>query len=170
MKKNWRGLMKVLNIQHIRNNKVLYEEQNILNTLHGGGEEYILRVCFMNLDISSAYYLGMDNRSAIDVDDTLSTIAALEPDGNGYVRSTLSSASSFTLTTNTSGNHQVNSPIITFRATALDWTRSVKNLFLSTSSDSSGYLLASATLASTLPMTAGDMINVRLGLALRNCP
>ena len=170
MKDNWRGLMKVLEIQHIRNGKVIYEEKNILNTLHTEGEEFLLRLAFLSLTVPTAYYIGLDNRSTIAVGDTLSTVSAVEPSTNGYLRVPASPGSDFSLTLNDSGNNQVNTPIVTFRSNPGDWNRPVQNLFLCTSSDNSGYLIASAELSASLDMDAGDMINMRLGLALRNCP
>ena len=171
MKDNWRGLMKVLYIQHLRNGKVIYEEKNILNTLHTEGEEFLLRLAFLSLTVPIAYYIGLDNRSTIAIGDTLSTVSAVEPTStNGYLRVPAAPGSDFSLTLNDSGNNQVNTPIVTFRSNPGDWNRPVANLFLGTSSDDSGYLIATAQLSASLTMTAGDMVNMRLGLALRNCP
>jgi hypothetical protein len=163
-------LMKVLFVQHIRNNKIIYEERNILNTLHTEGEEFLLRVAFLSLSVPSAYYIGLDNRSTIAVGDDLTTVNAVEPSSNGYLRVSAAPGSNFTLTLNDSGNNQINTSIVTFRATSGNWNRPVKNIFLCTSSDNSGYLIASAQLSETITMTAGDMVNMRLGLALSNCP
>ena len=171
MKDNWRGLMKVLYIQHLRNGKVIYEEKDILNTLHIEGEELLLRIAFLSLIVPTAYYIGLDNRASLAVDDTLSTVSAVEPTAtNGYLRVAASPGTDFSLTINGSGNNQVNTPIITFRSNPGDWNRPVQNLFLASSSDDSGYLIASAQLSASLDMNAGDMVNLRLGLALRNCP
>ena len=150
---------------------MIYEEKNILNTLHIGGEEFLLSVAFLSLTVPTAYYIGLDNRGSIAAGDTLATVSAVEPTAtNGYLRVSASPGGDFTLTLNDSGNNQINTPIVTFRASGGNWNRSVRNLFLSTSSDNSGYLLATAQLSSSITMTDGDMVNMRLGLALSNCP
>ena len=48
MNKNWHGLMKIVEIQHICNGEVVWEEKNILNTFHNGGELFVLSCCFDN--------------------------------------------------------------------------------------------------------------------------
>jgi hypothetical protein len=167
MNNKWHGLMKVLEIQHLRNGKILYQEKNILNTLHVEGEEFLLSVCFLGLSVPSAYYLGLDNRTTIAASDTLAGITS-EPSGGGYVRATATPPGDFSLSLTDAGNNQIISPIVTFRATGA-WT-TVSNLFLATTSDSSGYLLGSAALSESLNMISGDMVNMRLGLALKDCP
>ena len=43
---NWNGIMKVLEIKHWRNNKIIWERKNIRNILHEEGEGFILSAAF----------------------------------------------------------------------------------------------------------------------------
>lgn len=164
--KNWRGIMKILELQHIRNGKVIHEEKNILNTLHVGGELFLLSCCFDN-DGSMPpenYYLGLDNRSAIATADLIDDLSD-EPVGSGYLRQPVSSDGGFT-TEIVNNIYRATGEIVTFSATGSGWGP-VKNIFMSTS-ESGGILIASSPLSSTLTAVAGDSITMRMALTLRD--
>lgn len=167
MKKDWHGLVKILEIQHIRDGKVIWEEKNLHNTLHVGGELFILTCCFDN-DGSlppANYYFGLDNRSSVTADDLMTDLVD-EPSTNGYLRAAVSSAGQFTVDV-LSGVYRATSQIVTFSATGGGWGP-VSNLFLATTTDDSGILIASTPLSNTITLTNGDAINMRMALALQD--
>lgn len=161
--------MKVLEITHFSaDGKVLYYENEIHNTLHATGEQFILGVLFQGLELPESYYLGLDNRATIDVDDTMTTISTSgEPTANSYERQ-FADAANFSLITNDSGNAQANSPIVTFQALGGSWGP-VRNLFLTNESANDGYLIASVALSEQITVSDGEVVNMRLGMALRDC-
>ncbi len=167
MKKDWHGLVKILEIQHIRNGKVIWEDKNLLNTLHIGGEMFILNCCFDNPGTfpPAFYYFGLDDRSTIDPDDLITDLVD-EPNGNGYLRAAVASTGQFTVDI-LGGIYRATSQIVTFSATGTGWGP-VKNLFMTTSADNSGILIASNPLSNTITLTNGDAVNMRMALALQN--
>lgn len=169
MRKDWRGLMKILEIQHVRNGEVIWEDKNLLNTLHVGGELFVLACCFDNDRTlpPANYYFGLDDRAAISANDLMTDLSN-EPVGNGYLRAAVSSNAQFTIDL-LSGVYRASSQIVTFSATGGGWGP-VKNLFLTTRSDNAGILIASSPLSSPLSLTSGDAINMRMALALHDTP
>jgi hypothetical protein len=179
MKKNWHGLVKILEIQHIRDGKVIWEDKNIYNTLHIGGEAYILTCAFSN-DRSippTNYYFGLDNRAEISVDDLITDLVD-EPVGGGYLRQPISpiaaspaigepAISEFSIE-DVNDIYRATSKIITFYATTSTGWGPVKNLFLATTVNNSGILIASNKLTSPVVLTGGDFVNMRMGLSLRD--
>ena len=113
MNKNWNGIMKVLEVQHIRNNKVIWEDVNLYNMLHGEGQKLILEAVFAGGSIPSSYYMGLDNRGTLAVEDTLESLLA-EPSLNGYSRDTISSETDFIVAAEESGNYKAQSVLLTF--------------------------------------------------------
>lgn len=168
---NWNGLLKIIDVKHIRNGKVIWEQQNVYNTLHQDGEEFMLRAVFQggpveNPTIPENYYLGLDNRQLVTIDDTISDLVG-EPAGSGYQRQAVSSETDFAI--NFENDHFVaTSPIVAFQATVGSWGP-VSNLFITDQNDDSGYLIATATLNSGIEVVAGDSVTMRIGLQLREC-
>jgi hypothetical protein len=167
MNKNWRGIMKVLEVQHIRNNKVIWEDHDLYNMLHAEGQEIILNAVFAEGAIPTAYYLGLDNRATLAVVDNLASLVA-EPSTNSYSRFTASSSSDFTISAVTSGDFKAQSVLLTFIAAGGGWGP-VKNLFMSSSSDNAGKLISSVALSESLTLVDGDIINLRINLSLTDC-
>lgn len=171
-KKNWHGLLEIIEIKHIRDGKILWEDGGIKNTLHTSGEEFILKALFSeDVDIPSSYYFGLDNRSTIAVADVMSDITN-EPTSNGYARQTLNSTDDFTFEI-IGGVNRARSSALTFTASGGDWGP-IKNLFMSNISqsedDSSGYLISSASIGTSRIVEAGDAISMRMAISLKNCP
>ena len=171
MKKDWHGIMKILDIQH-RDAKgnLLWEDHNIHNLLHLDGEEFLLRATFQggqdNTVIPEYYYLGMDNRLVVDSEDTMEDIIG-EPAGSGYERQPVHSQTDFAI--NFEQNHFVaTSPIVAFQATTGTWGP-VSNLFISDTNDTSGYLIATAVLTTAIEVNSGDSVTARIGMQLRDC-
>lgn len=169
MRKDWHGLVKILEVQHVRNGEVIWEDKNLLNTLHFGGELFVLTCCFDNDGTfpPANYYFGLDNRATISVDDLITDLSD-EPVGNGYLRASVSSQGQFVVDI-LSGVYRATSQIVTFSASGSGWGP-VKNLFLATTSDNSGILIATSPLSSPVTLTSGDAINMRMALALQDVP
>lgn len=172
LRKNWHGIMKIVEIIHKNSyGKVLYYEQDIFNLLHNDGEEFLLRAAFTGGQTSDVipdnYYLGLDARVEPAAVDTMDDLVA-EPIGNGYARQAIASSGDFAI--NFESNHFIaTSPIVAFEATSNSWGP-VRNLFLTTEIDSSGYLISTATLSSPLTLDIGDSVTMRIGMKLRECP
>lgn len=174
---NWHGIMKVEHIQHLRNGEVIWENKNLNNILHSDGEEFILRAAFTGGSVSSvipdSYYLGLDNRSVYDVDDTITSLIG-EPTGNGYARQTLSSSGDLTVSQE-SGHFRATSKIVAFRAEGGSWGP-VSNLFLTDLESDEGYLISTVSLSGDpdepifITVADGDQITLRLALTLRDYP
>lgn len=162
--------MKLLEVVHLDVNKnVISKQHNILNMLHRTGEQYILNSAFIGSK-PDFFYFGLDGRTTLAAIDTMVTISnnGNEPTINGYSRVAVSSSNAFSL--NLSSEHYVATcPVISFSATGGSWGP-VKNLFLTTASDNTGILIASAPLSQNTTLSAGDTLNVRLGLSLRDIP
>lgn len=174
MKSNWRGLVKVLEFTHLDvDGSIISQKKNLYNLIHSDGDEYMLRALFdggpTNTYIPQFYYFGLDNRNTPDEGDNMLTILSFggEPTTNGYVRALAGSSSSFSFTVESDINYAV-SPIISFTATSGSWGP-VKNLFLTTEIDYDGYLISSTPLGSSTTVEAGQIINMRLSLSLRDC-
>jgi len=174
MKKDWHGILIVDEFKVTRDDKVLYQAENLHNILHLGGESQILSALFVggpgpaiNPYIPSIYYLGLDNRSALAVTDTLSNLSG-EPASGGYNRQPVSSTTGFTIVTEGT-TVKAKSGVIVFSSIGSSWGP-VKNMFLTNiSSGTAGILYSSVPLGSNVVVTAGDTVSVRFSMALRNC-
>jgi len=169
MRKDWHGLVKILEVQHVRNGEVIWEQKNLLNTLHVGGELFVLTCCFDNDGTlpPANYYFGLDNRATISTDDLMTDLSD-EPVGNGYLRAAVASSGQFTVDI-LSGVYRATGQIVTFSASGGGWGP-VSNLFLTTRSDNDGILIATSALSSAVTLTAGDAINMRMALSLQDIP
>lgn len=167
MRKDWQGLVKILEIQHLRNGKIIWEDKNIYNTFHIGGEMYMLACCFDNPGNFPPpfYYFGLDSRETISSSDLITDISG-EPSGNGYLRSSISSSDQFIIDV-VEGVYRATSQIITFNSTGSGWGP-VNNIFLATTIDNSGVLISSNALSSPLTLENTDSISMRVGLSLRD--
>lgn len=179
MRKDWHGILKILEIQQVRNNEIIWEHKNLYNMLHAEGEAYFLEVLFRNPNDGTLppefYYLGLDNRGSSDVEDTMADILD-EPVGSGYSRQVVSSKpdqyTGWTITAGQTGNVTYNKAlgsIITFNAAGGTWGP-VTMLFLTDKANNSGNLISTVALASEVYMEDGDALNLRMALSLRDCP
>jgi hypothetical protein len=173
MRKDWNGLVKILEIEYIdTNGKILWSQRNLYNVFHTAGEQFVLSAVFSggvnNTIIPYNYYFGLDNRTTISAGDTMGTITN-EPSSNGYARIPLSSTGVFTVSLPTGGTHyRADGPIISFVALGGSWGP-VSNLFLTTQSDNTGVLIASVPLTQTVTINTGEAVNMRMGLTLKDC-
>ena len=164
--------MKVLTIQHLRNDKVIWEQQDIRNLLHLSGEQFVLQAAFtggqVNNVIPSHYYLGLDDRSTINPQDNMTSLVG-EPVGHGYTRQAISSSGDFTVVFGSINHYQAISPIIAFQAIGGSWGP-VQNLFLTNRADNGGALISSVQLAIPVTVQDADSITIRIAMSLRDCP
>lgn len=167
MRKDWHGLMKIIEAQHIRDGKVIWEAKNLYNLLHAGGELFFLTCCFENDGTfpPDQYYFGLDNRPSLSVDDMMTDLVD-EPIGNGYLRQSVSSSSGFTIDI-VNNVYRASSQIIVFSATTGSWGPAT-TLFLTTRSDNDGVLLASAPLSNEISLESGDSFSMRMSLSLKD--
>jgi hypothetical protein len=167
----WNGIMKILEISHLnKDGKILWQDTNILNLLHKEGEEFILRAVFTGGQVSTIipenYYLGLDNRSIVDAEDSLDDLIS-EPLTGGYERQEISSSGDFAVILE-NNNFIASSPIVAFRATSGTWGP-ISNLFITDKADNSGSLISTATLSSAITVEIGNSVTMRIGMQLRDC-
>jgi len=162
---NWGGILKIIEIEHVRDSKVIWSQKDLRNLLHDKGEELLLHCCFNN-DGSyppSNYFFGLDNRATISKQNDIYSILE-EPTGGGYSRRSVPSNGEFSIE-ESNGGYRATSSIMTFSATGGGWGP-VKNMFMSTSSDDSGILVSSVALSQEVTLISGDAINLRMSLSL----
>lgn len=169
-------LLRILEVQHIKDNEVIWEAFNIPNTLHLGGEQFMISALFRSaagISVPSFYYIGMDNRSTVSITDNMGSLTT-EPASNGYSRQAVSSATGFiieefTVSGDTSGiqHWRARSQILAFTATGGSWGP-VSNVFLTNRNDNGGYLISTASLGTTRTVGAGETLNFRFALNLIN--
>ena len=170
-KKDWHGIMKILEVRHIDcQGNVISQYNNLHNLLHQEGEEFLLRAVFVGGRVSDVipdfYYLGLDNRQAVGVSDTIDDLVG-EPAGGGYERQAVSSDGDFAI--NLEQDHFLaTSPIVAFRATTGSWGP-VSNLFLTSASDASGSLISTVVLPSAISLDSGQSVTMRIGMSLTEC-
>jgi hypothetical protein len=169
--KNWRGIMKIDDIQHRDvDGSVIWEDKNLHNLLHLEGEEFLLRAAFTGGTVSDVipenYYAGLDARDDIEFGDSMTDISG-EPSSSGYARQAISSSGDFTVQF-AGGNFSAISPIIVFLAIGGGWGPA-SNLFFTDKEDNSGELISSTALSSPITLTAGQSITLRIRMLLRDC-
>lgn len=164
-KNNWKGILKIIEVEHIRNSKILWRQEEIYNQLHSKGELFLLNCCFNNNGTypPGSYLFGLDNRTSISKNDEIEDLQG-EPSGNGYNRQTRSSNGGFTVELHNE-IYRASSNIMTFYATGSGWGP-VKNIFLTTSVESEEILISSAALSQSISLVDGDSINLRMALSL----
>jgi hypothetical protein len=162
-------LLKIDSIEHVDSDgSILWSNKDVLNVLHLNGELFLLSLAFntaSEIEVPSSYYLGLDARDTIDIEDELTEITN-EPTTNGYTRQAVSSLNGFDVELN-GNNFRAVSGVVTFSASGGTWGP-VTNLFLSTSSTSSGYLISSVELGSSRTLLDGQSITMRFSLGLQN--
>ncbi len=162
-------LLRIDDIQHLdKNRNTLWQQGNIDNLLHIGGQFFLLNLAFNTSEeifVPANYYLGLDNRANIQVDDIFSSLSA-EPTQNGYVRQTVNSLNGFSVEHDGS-LYRATSGSVTFSASGGSWGPII-NLFIGTTSGNSGYLISSATFDTPRTLTDGESITMRISIALKS--
>lgn len=169
---HWSGLLKILEVQQIRNGKIIWEKQNLRNLLHYEGELFILQAAFTggqnSTIIPENYYLGLDNRTTLALADNIGSLSG-EPISNGYARQPVSSSGDFVVAReNLSSHYSATCPIVIFQASGGSFGP-VRNLFLTDKDDNTGKLISSIALESALTVAAGDSVRMRIAMMLKDC-
>ncbi len=173
-------LMRILEIKHIRDGKVIWENYNIPNVFHLQGEEFLLNATFTGGPVANPvipinYFFGLDNRTETEIvrDQNISGLIA-EPITNGYARKAVSSTTGFTVSFNEEFNQfRAVSGILVFQGIGPAPNQNswgpVQSLFI-TNGDvgDATALIATAHLGTTIIVKSGDSISARMSLGLRN--
>lgn len=160
-----------------KNNKVRYKQQNIKNTFHQQGEEYILNALFKGSEnlVVNGYWIGLDTRQTINRTDTLASVIG-EPviQGNNYFRQNVPFVNWQITDPNASATtpyYAKSGPII-FSALNSGWN-SVSNIFLSTTNETNcssasciGKLISTAALGTTVSVAAGESVVMEMSISL----
>ncbi len=164
--KEWKGLMKVLEIKHTDSEgNVLYCEKDIRNLIHYTGEQFVLGSLFGGQELPEKYYIGLDSRTSLSASTSISGLSGFEPTTSGYARQSVNSGN-FSVVSDESG-WQANSPILLFGAVGGSWGP-VKNIFMATGLGYSGssVLISSASLSRDVTVNAGEVVSMRMAMAL----
>lgn len=132
--------------------------------LHTEGLQYLLEVAFSEeQSVPANFYVGLATDASLNESDGLSDLT--EVSGTGYSRQTVASNNTDITSASTGTNdRKVTTKEVTFTATGT-WT-GAKTVFLATSSDGSGKLIASAALSATRTLESGDTLTVSLEIDL----
>jgi len=127
------------------------------NMLHDEGEQFFCQVLFTEeASVPSAYYLGLDNRTSLAESDTLASLSG-EPSGNGYSRQAVNSdATDFTISQE-GGDYQAKTKTVTFTASGGS-IGPVTKMFMATSADGTGKLIASRALSQERTLADGESL------------
>jgi hypothetical protein len=149
--------------------ELLWKKENLHNMLHNDGEEFIINVLFGGAAVPDFYYFGLDNRSSLNITDTMASVVN-EPSVNGYARQKIASGASTDNTSQftilTESPYTAQSSILFFSANNSGSWGPVSNLFMTNKSDGSGYLISSVPLSTTTTVATGTSIYVRMGFQL----
>ncbi len=168
--KKWPGIMKIKYVEH-RDcvGELINRQENIRNTLHSGGEAFLIQAAFIGGPVSSVipdtYFIGLDNRESVAIADEMADIVG-EPATGGYARNEVSSTDEFSLVYS-NGLYSAVSPVLTFRSTSASWGPCA-NVFLAAEIDDEMTLLATAVLGQPISLGIGETITMRLSLQIRD--
>lgn len=151
---------------------VLWKRENLKNLFHLDGEEFILKALFNggndpNEFIPDEYYFGLDNRSTIALDDSMTSLVS-EPTTFGYARQSLSSIDGFTVLEVSADVIRAQSVILIFQANGGTWGP-VANLFMTDEAGSGGFLISSVATGSTFTVEDGQAVSLRMTFGLQDC-
>ncbi len=141
------------------NNDTIWIATNLKNMLHLDGQKFISQVLFNGLAIPSNYYIGLDNRTTVNVGDILASIVS-EPSTNGYNRKAVNAQSGFTVSYSTNKWRALSGNIV-FNATGGSWGP-VKNAFLT----AGGFLISTIVLPIETTLTNGQYFSFRMRFSL----
>lgn len=168
-KGNMKRLMTILEIKHYDKNKnVIWEAYNIPNVVHDEGEKFFLQALFRTDDnqVPVNYYCGLDNRSSPGFSDTFMNVEG-EPTTFEYERQEINSSLGFSISLNEFNVFQATTGVLSFSATGGRWGP-IKNVFLTTSFDNTGVLIATSSLDGTHYVDDGQALSLRFALTLRD--
>lgn len=151
-------------IKHIRDGKVLWEEE-VHNDLLDEGEQNMLQVYFRDEQLPVSFYLRLAYDSIRET-DTLSNIEN-EPSTGGYTAQTLErSTVGFPTLEKHEGDYRVVSKLITFTASG-GVIGPVNVMYLATTTDNTGILVASISMSVARTLQSGDFLQVTIKIKLK---
>jgi hypothetical protein len=132
--------------------------------LHTEGLQYLLEVGFTEEQSAPAnFYIGLCTDASLAEDASLGD--QTEVTGTGYARQTVASDNvDITSATTGTADRKVTTKEVTF--TASDTWDGANTVFMATSNDDSGKLLASAPLSTTRTLGNGDTLTVSIEIDL----
>lgn len=161
------------NVRSVCNHGGIHEEWSeelIPNIFHDEGEEYLVKVAFTEeTAVPANHYIGLDDRASLAEGDTLTTVNATEPSGNGYARVAVATDNVDYTATQPAGNWQVASKTVTFTASGgpIPAAGVVDNMFLcDQASGTAGDLYASVALSTSRTILDGDSLNVDITIEI----
>lgn len=150
-------------IKLLRDGKVIWETSK-KNSLTNAGERSILNTYFKNIEAPTTFYVRLCG-GYIGVNDTLASIKG-EPSGSGYAAQQVERSSvGFPKLELIDGDYRLVSKTVSFSATS-QWNP-VNYLFLATTSDNSGILIAGLNLETEKVLLSGDILQVAFKIRLR---
>lgn len=132
--------------------------------LHTEGLQHLLEVVFSGeQNVQANFYIGLATDASLAEDAALSDIT--EVSGTGYAREVVASDNiDFTSASVGTNDRKVTTKTVTFTAGGT-WT-GAKTVFLATSNDSSGKLIASIPLSQTRILNDGDTLDLAIAMYL----
>lgn len=166
MSKPWNGLVKLIELKIVDlEGNVLFKKENINNVLQYEGQTLILSCMFGSETVPTDYYVGLDNRSVVNVSDTMANIQ-LEPSGYGYARQSLTRNSNFDI--QSSEPPKALSSTITFSATGGSYTAT--DMFLCTvQTGDSGKLISTVQFGTTITVSPTNLVSMKFAMVLNGC-
>lgn len=153
-----KGMHTIWNIRCFdKDGNLKWEEGGARNIFHDEGEQFILEVTFSEAQtVPVTYYIGLDDRAALAEGDVLPP--ANEPSGNGYARQPVTSDATDWTVSQDVGDYQAKSKTVQFTASGgpIPVAGVVDNMFLSTTLNDTGKLVASVALSTSRTIADGD--------------
>jgi hypothetical protein len=161
------NLLTVDEVRHLdKSGDCIWMAKGLKNMLHTQGVEFILKTLFVKstgVAIPTTYYVGLDNRSVLNLADILDGVTG-EPSTFGYQRYSLNSNTGFNAVFD-SQTWKAKSITLLFNAIGGSWGP-VKNAFLTTTSGNQGYLISSVVLPSVRTLNAGEAFTFKISLGI----
>lgn len=132
--------------------------------LHTEGLQFLLEVTFSEeQSVPANFYIGLTTDASLAETDGLGDLT--EVSGTGYARQVVASNNTdITSATTGTNDRKVTTKEVTFTATGT-WT-GANTVFLATTVDGTGKLLASAPLSATRTLTSGDTLLIAIQINL----
>lgn len=150
-------------VKQIRNGRVIWE-QTRRNDLTNAGERNILNTYFKNIEAPTEFHVRL-SRNFIGLSDTLASV--VEPSGNGYAPLLVERSNvGFPTIELDEADYRIVSKIVTF--TAVGGQIGPANfMFLATSSDNTGVLVAAVKLENERILEDGESLQIQFKVKLR---
>lgn len=158
----WVGIWE---FEHLDRNGNVLDSWQHQNALADEGEQNLLDAYFRAQNAPSIFYIRLFNDTPVET-DSISSLTG-EPSTNGYTAQALNrNTSGFPTLELNSGDYRVISSQVTFSATGGSWG-AVTYATLTTSSDSSGKLIAYVALSTPRTLADGETLKVRFYIKLQ---